>query len=86
MIQNVGQVDLVQPELNSLKIYIVIAVAMEVEGRLTAVKVEKAFNSRELAQKYMDSMPASYPDKIRLPEQSINCLCERNVYEVEVEG
>ena len=43
-----------QLEFKNLKAYIVIAVAMEVEGRLTAVKVEKAFNTRELAQKYMD--------------------------------
>ncbi len=86
MIQNVVQVVLVQLEFSSLKIYIVIAVAMEVEGRLTAVKVEKAFNSRELAQKYMDSVPTTYPDKIKLPEQSLSCLCERNVYEIEVEG
>lgn len=75
-----------QLEFKNLKAYIVIAVAMEVEGRLTAVKVEKAFNTRELAQKYMDSMPTTYPDRIKLPEQSLNCLCERNVYEIEVEG
>ncbi len=85
MRQNV-QVGSDQLEFKNLKAYIVIAVAMEVEGRLTAVKVEKAFNTRELAQKYMDSMPTTYPDRIKLPEQSLNCLCERNVYEIEVEG
>ena len=85
MRQNV-QVGSDQLEFKNLKAYIVIAVAMEVEGRLTAVKVEKAFNTRELAQKYMDSVPTTYPDRIKLPEHSLNCLCERNVYEIEVEG
>lgn len=69
-----------------MKAYIVINVASEVEGRLTAVKIEKAFTTAEAAQKYMDNLPKSYPDQIKLPDQTIKCWCERNVQEIEIEG
>ena len=69
-----------------MKVYIVVGVATEIEGRLTAVKLEKGFSSAEAAQKYMDSVPKSYPEQVKLPTATINCWCERNVQEIEIEG
>lgn len=69
-----------------MKAFIVVSVATEIEGRLTAVKLEKGFSSIEAAQKYMDSVPKSYPDQIKLPTSTISCWCERNVQEIEIEG
>jgi len=69
-----------------LKAYIVVSVAMEIEGRLTAVKLEKGFTTSEAAQKYMDSVPKTFPDQIKTGTSTISCWCERNVQELEIEG
>ena len=52
---------------------------MEIEGRLTAVKLEKGFSTSEAAQKYMDSVPKTFPDQIKTGTSTISCWCERNV-------
>lgn len=75
-----------QPESIELKAYIVVSVAMEIEGRLTAVKLEKGFSTSEAAQKYMSSVPKTFPDQIKTDTSTISCWCERNVQEIEIEG
>ena len=69
-----------------MKDYIVVSVAMEIEGRLTAVKLEKGFSTSEAAQKYMSSVPKTFPDQIKTDTSTISCWCERNVQEIEIEG
>lgn len=74
-----------QPELSKLKAYVVVSVAMEIEGRVTAVRLEKGFSTSEAAEKYMTSVPKTFTDLIETPVSKINCWCERNVQEVEIE-
>ena len=80
------QVDLGQLGSSEVKVYIIVGVATEIEGRITAVKLEKAFATVEAAQKYMDSVPKSYPEQIKTETSTISCWCERNVQEIEIEG
>jgi hypothetical protein len=68
-----------------LKAYIVVNVGNEIDGRLTVVKIEKSFSSTESAQKYMNSVPRVYSEPLKTKDQTINCLFERNVHEVEIE-
>ena len=68
-----------------MKAYIVVNVGNEIEGRLTAVKIEKGFNNPESAQKYLNSLPKTYSEQMKLADQTVNFLCERNVQEVEIE-
>ena len=80
-----AQVDLGQPGLIRVKVYIIVSVATEIEGRITAVKMEKGFATAEAAKKYMDSVPKSYPEQIKTETSTISCWCERNVQEIEIE-
>jgi hypothetical protein len=68
-----------------MKAYIVVSVAMEIEGRVTAVRLEKGFKTSEAAEKYMASVPKTFADHIKTETSTINCWCERNVQEVELE-
>lgn len=58
---------------------------MEIEGRITAVKLEKGFKSSEAAEKYMANVPKTFADNIKTETSTINCWCERNVQEVDLE-
>lgn len=68
-----------------MKAYIVVSVAMEIEGRVTAVKLEKGFLTSEAADKYMASVPKTFADMIETPTSKISCWCERNIQEVELQ-
>jgi hypothetical protein len=68
-----------------MKIYAIINVGNEIEGRLTAVKIEKAYKDRSNAETYMNKNRVSYVEDLNLDGQKVQMLCERNIQEIEVE-
>jgi hypothetical protein len=68
-----------------MKIYVIINVANEIDGRLTAVKIEKAYKDKASAEKFMASNKTSYLEDLQVDSQKLKMLCERNVQEVDVE-
>jgi len=65
--------------------YVVVLVGNEIDGRLTSVKLEKAFKTREEADAYMRQGKNSYMDEIAFDDQKIRMFCERNIQEVQLE-
>jgi hypothetical protein len=68
-----------------MKIYAIINVGNEIEGRLTAVNIEKAYKDRSNAETYMNKNRVSYVEDLNLDGQKVQMLCERNIQEIEVE-
>lgn len=69
----------------NLKSYIVVNVGNEIDGRLTVIKIEKAYRNIASAEKYINSVAKVYSEPIKISDQTIVCLFERNVHEVEIE-
>jgi hypothetical protein len=68
-----------------MKVYAIVTVATEIEGRLTFVKFEKAFLSAHKAEEHMKTLNKSWREIIQAHNQSVDCMCERSVNEIEVD-
>lgn len=68
-----------------MKVFAVISVARQVDGEFVVVKVEKAFQKASKADDFAKSLAKSYSETIPTPSGSIQCVCERGVFEIEVE-
>lgn len=69
-----------------MKAWAVITVARQVDGEYCIVKVDKAFDSAKLAGDYASSLATKYAETIQTPAGPIKCVCERGVFELEIEG
>ena len=68
-----------------MKVYAVVTVATEIEGRLTFVKFDKAFLAASSADAYVKGLTKNWREVIQADNQSIDCICERSVHEIEVD-
>ena len=68
-----------------MKVYAVVTVATEIEGRLTFVKFDKAFLSANKAEEYMKTINKTWREIIQAENQSVDCMCERSINEIEVD-
>jgi len=68
-----------------MKIFAVVTVATEIEGRFTAVRFEKAFSSASKAESYVKDLAKTWREMVQMPQGHIDCMCERGVHELEVE-
>lgn len=75
-----------------MKVYAVITVARQVEGEYVFIKTEKAFQSSEKAEGFLQGLKAKYtsgdrwtPQLIKTPNGEAICQCEAGVFEIEIE-
>lgn len=68
-----------------MKIYLILSVARQVDGEYCMVKAEKAFRDSTKANSFVESLSKRYAESIQTPSGLIECVCERGVFEVDVE-
>ncbi len=67
------------------KLFAVISVARQVEGEYCVVKVEKAFTKASKADEYAKNLARNYTESIQTASGPIQCVCERGVFEMDIE-
>jgi acetamidase/formamidase len=75
------QNDTVHPK----KIFAVISVARQVDGEFVVIKTEKAFKRASAADEYAKKLATNYSEVIQTASGPIQCVCERGVFEMDVE-
>ena len=68
-----------------MKAFCIISVARQVDGELCVVKVEKAYKNASKADEYSKNLAKKYAETITTPYGPLNFVCERGVFEVEVD-
>jgi hypothetical protein len=68
-----------------MKAYVLISVARQVDGEYCVVKAEKAFLKSESADNFSKNLAKKYAETIQTPAGPIQCVCERGVFEIEIE-
>jgi hypothetical protein len=69
-----------------MKAWAIISVARQVDGEYCVVKVEKAFTSQAKAGEYAGTLAKRYAESIKTSGGQINCVCERGVFELDIES
>jgi hypothetical protein len=64
-----------------MKVFAIITVARQVDGDYVFVKPEKAFKDSKSAEAFVKTIAAQRAETI----SGVECLCERGVFEIEVE-
>ncbi len=68
-----------------MKIYVIVNVGNEIEGRLTSVKLEKAYKDKSRVEAFMKSNKISYIEETKIENDTLKFFYERNVQEIEIE-
>jgi hypothetical protein len=68
-----------------MKIYAIMSVARQVQGEYCVVKAEKAFKDETKAAAYANALAKRYAETITTSAGPIECVCERGVFELDVE-
>ena len=66
------------------KVFTVVTVASEIGGTGVLVKIEKVFKSATEAENFVKRENKSWREVIQINNNSIDCLCERGIQEVEL--
>jgi len=67
------------------KIFAIISVARQTQGEYVCVKTEKAFFKASKADEYAKNLATRYAESITTPVGVMECVCERGVFEIEVD-
>lgn len=68
-----------------MKVYAIVTIARQVDGEYCLVKVEKAFTKAARADEEAKKLARNYAETISTPNGMIPCVCERGVFEIEVD-
>lgn len=68
-----------------MKIFAIVSVARQVDGEYVVVKAEKAFKQASKADAYAASLAKRYTESIPTPSGPMACLCERGVFEMDLD-
>lgn len=68
-----------------MKVFAVLSIARQVQGEYVCVKVEKAFTSTVKASDFANRLAKQYAETITTPAGTIECVCERGVFEIDVD-
>lgn len=68
-----------------MKVFAIISLARQVDGEYCVVKVEKAFKSSTKAGDYANTLARQYAETINTPSGPMKCVCERGVFEIDVD-
>jgi hypothetical protein len=68
-----------------MKIFAIMSVARQVDGEYVVLKVEKAFKKASKADEYAKNLAKKYAESIPTPSGPMACVCERGVFEIDVD-
>lgn len=68
-----------------MKIFAIVSVARQVDGEYVVVKAEKAFKQASKADAYAAGLAKRYTESIPTPSGPIACLCERGIFEMDLD-
>ena len=72
-------------DVHRQKIFCIISVARQTDGEFVIVKAEKAFKQASKADAYASGLAKRYTESIPTPSGQITCICERGVFEIELD-
>lgn len=67
------------------KVHAIITVARQVDGEYVFIKTEKAFAKLDKAEAYLKNLTKQFADKVSTPAGEISVVCERALFEIEIE-
>lgn len=67
------------------KVYAIVSVARQADGEYVVVKPERAYFSKDNAEKFVNSLARQYAEVIQTPTGPVECVCTRGVFELDVE-
>jgi len=67
-----------------MKVFAIVSIARQVDGEYCVVKMEKAFTKSESAEAFFKTLSKKYAEIIQTPNGSINCVCERAIFDIDV--
>lgn len=68
-----------------MKVFAVMSIARQVDGEYCVLKAEKAFKTASKADEYVKGLAKRYAESIPTPNGPMACVCERGVFELDVE-
>jgi hypothetical protein len=68
-----------------MKIFAIISAARQVDGEYVIIKAEKAFLKASKAEEFFKNLAKNYAETIQTPTANIQCICERGIFEIDVE-
>jgi len=68
-----------------MKVFAIISIARQVDGEYVVCKVEKAYKTAGKADEESKKLARNYAETIVTPSGSIQCVCERGVFEIDVD-
>jgi len=68
-----------------MKIFAIISAARQVDGEYVIIKAEKAFLKASQAEECFKNLAKNYAETIQTPTANIQCICERGIFEIDVE-
>jgi hypothetical protein len=68
-----------------MKAFAIISIARQVDGEYCIIKIEKAYKDPNLAESYAKSLSKKYAEPIQTPNGPIDCVCERGIFEIDIE-
>lgn len=68
-----------------MTIYVILSVARQVQGEFLLVKSEKAFSDKNKAEEFYNQLIKKYTEEIETPSGKIKCVCERAIFEMEMD-
>lgn len=68
-----------------MKIFAIVSLARQVDGEFCLVKTEKAFMQATKAEEFLKTLSKNFTETIQTPFGAIPCVCERGIFEIDVE-
>lgn len=68
-----------------MKAFIVLTIGRQVDGELISVNVEKGFLDSKKADQFVSKLSQSTVTTMKTGADSIQLVCERGIFEVEIE-
>ena len=68
-----------------MKVFVIMTIARQVDGEYCVLKAEKAYLKASKADEYAKSLAKRYTESIPTPSGPIACVCERGVFELDVD-
>ena len=68
-----------------MKVFIIATLAREIDGEYCFLKIDKGFTSANAAESFYNSTKLQFTELIPTQNGDINCLCQRGIFEVDIQ-
>lgn len=68
-----------------MKVFAVMSIARQINGEYVVVRAEKAFLKASEADDFSKGLSKQFKENITTPMGIVECICERGVFEFEVQ-